>query len=120
MACLLKAMDDSGMIKLRRDHADFRGNNPLLNNPPKSDGATAYDNIRDACDGKPALTYCTYTTESEKFGRAVICYSFRSPYGTAPEGCICLDPTLLNNLHEYAIKFLAEQLQGSRFKFKVG
>ena len=51
MACLLKAMDDSGMIKLRRDHADFRGNNP------ESDGATALDNIRDACDGKPALRY---------------------------------------------------------------
>ena len=49
MACLLKAMADGGMLTLRRDHADFRGNDP------ESDGATAYDNIRDACDGRPAL-----------------------------------------------------------------
>ena len=35
MACLLKAMADCGMLTLRRDHADFRGNNP------ESDGATA-------------------------------------------------------------------------------
>ena len=51
MACLLKAMADSGMLSLRRDHEDWRGNDP------DSDGATAYDNIRDACDGKPALRY---------------------------------------------------------------
>ena len=51
MACLLKAMAEAGVLMLPRNHTDFRGNNP------ESDGATAYDNIRDACDGKPALRY---------------------------------------------------------------
>ena len=51
---MLKSMADSGMMSLRRDHADWRGNDP------ESDGATAYDNIRDACDGKPALRYISY------------------------------------------------------------
>ena len=48
---MLKAMADAGMLEVPRNHTDFRGNDP------KSDGASAYDNIRDACDGKPALRY---------------------------------------------------------------
>ena len=52
MACLLKARADSGMLLLRVGHDDFRGFN---------DHADAYRNIRDACDGKPALRYIPYT-----------------------------------------------------------
>ena len=44
-------MADSGMLTLLKHHFDWRGNDP------EKDGATAYDNIRDACDGKPALRY---------------------------------------------------------------
>ena len=48
-ACMLKGMADGGLLTLSTDHVDWRGNDPV------SDRATAYDNIKDACDGKPAL-----------------------------------------------------------------
>ena len=50
LACDILAMSDAGQIWLKPDHFD-----PLGNSPP--DGASAYDNIRDTCDGCVAKRY---------------------------------------------------------------
>ena len=76
-ACQILAMYEEGKILLRAAHSDPSGDLP-------SDGATALDNIKDACYGHATPL---------------------SDYGNAPGGCVCMKVEALEYLYNYASNF---------------